>query len=276
MDENGVAVPGAPVYFDLAEEDQVIKVTDSSGYVSFTADAGKHTVGCVIADNEWLPVKKEIIIQSGEQTDVSMTLIHHVMIEGQFEIERMTFEEIIAAGIDVSKPENQYIVKINVALTYERILLKRPSSTIRQQGRRSQSRPSLPLLMGGKREIVPVVLDPGGLGGNTGKDYVFSSEPSIAYLDIPVGASALKEFFDVNLHIINNASSEFSMLDNVVELNVPEGLSIVETGGNRKRCTGEYRRDQGTDLPDDFVDLTWRSSWFLSAFGGLFGHPVRI
>lgn len=229
VDENGVAVPGAPVYFDLAEEDQVIKVTDSSGYVSFTADAGKHTVGCVIADNEWLPVKKEIIIQSGEQTDVSMTLIHHVMIEGQFEIERMTFEEIIAAGIDVSKPENQYIVKINVALTYGKDTIE-TSFQYNQTTGETISKPTIVTTSdGGKREIVPVVLDPGGLGGNTGKDYVFSSEPSIAYLDIPVGASALKEFFDVNLHIINNASSEFSMLDNVVELNVPEGLSIVET-----------------------------------------------
>ena len=229
VDENGVAVPGAPVYFDLAEEDQVIKVTDSSGYVSFTADAGKHTVGCVIADNEWLPVKKEIIIQSGEQTDVSMTLIHHVMIEGQFEIERMTFEEIIAAGIDVSKPENQYIVKINVALTYGKDTIE-TSFQYNQTTGETISKPTIVTTSdGGKREIVPVVLNPGGLGGNTGKDYVFSSEPSIAYLDIPVGASALKEFFDVNLHIINNASSEFSMLDNVVELNVPEGLSIVET-----------------------------------------------
>ena len=236
VDENGVAVPGAPVYFDLAEEDQVIKVTDSSGYVSFTADAGKHTVGCVIADNEWLPVKKEIIIQSGEQTDVSMTLIHHVMIEGQFEIERMTFEEIIAAGIDVSKPENQYIVKINVALTYGKDTIE-TSFQYNQTTGETISKPTIVTTSdGGKREIVPVVLDPGGLGGNTGKDYVFSSEPSIAYLDIPVGASALKEFFDVNLHIINNASSEFSMLDNVIELNVPEGLSIVETSATESNA----------------------------------------
>ena len=236
VDENGVAVPGAPVYFDLAEEDQVIKVTDSSGYVSFTADAGKHTVGCVIADNEWLPVKKEIIIQSGQQTDISMTLIHHVMIEGQFEIERMTFEEIIAAGIDVSKPENQYIVNINVALTYGKDTVE-TSFQYNQTTGQTISKPTIVTTSdGGKRQIVPVVLNPGGLGGNTGKDYVFSSEPSIAYLDIPVGASALKEFFDVNLHIINNASSEFSMLDNVIELNVPEGLSIVETSATESNA----------------------------------------
>ena len=73
------------------------------------------------------------------------------------------------------------------------------------------------------REIVPVLL----------------SEKTIAYLDLPIGASLLKEFFDVRLTIINNAASEFSMLDNVVTLNVPEGLSIVEASGSESSATVE-------------------------------------
>lgn len=51
---------------------------------------------------------------------------------------------------------------------------------------------------------------------------------SVAYLDIPVGASALKDMFDVRLHILNNASEDFPLLDNEVELHLPEGLSVME------------------------------------------------
>jgi hypothetical protein len=79
------------------------------------------------------------------------------------------------------------------------------------------------------REIVPVLL----------------SEKSIAYLDLPIGASLLKEFFDVRLTIINNASSEFSMLDNVVTLNLPEGLSIVESAGSESNATVEINEIPG-------------------------------
>lgn len=229
VDENGVAVAGAPVYFDLGEENQVVKYTDSSGYVTFTADVGKHTVGCIIANNEWLPVKKDVIVSAGAETSTTMTMVHHVLIEGQFEITRMTFEEIVAAGIDVSKPENQHIVKVNVTLTYSdtvvdlsfnyNVLTGKPAGNGDYGGLAGSS--SDGGTGGGGRTYVPVVL-------NTGNDI---SEATIAVLDMPVEASFLKEFFDVKLHIINNASTDFSMTDNVVTLNVPEGLTIVDTDG---------------------------------------------
>ncbi|MBQ8725248.1 MAG: PKD domain-containing protein, partial [Oscillospiraceae bacterium] len=233
VDENGVAVAGAPVYFDLGEENQVVKYTDSSGYATFTADVGKHTVGCIIANNEWLPVKKDVIVTAGTETSATMTMVHHVLIEGQFEITRMTFEEIVAAGIDVTKPENQHIVKINVTLTYSdtvvdlsfnyNVLTGSHAGNFNFGGEGGGSSGGGLSLEGKKKErtYVPVVL-------NTGNDI---SEATIAVLDMPLEASFLKEFFDVKLHIINNASSAFSMTDNIVTLNVPEGLAIVDTDG---------------------------------------------
>ena len=231
VDENGNTVSGAPVYFDLGEDTQVIKTTDSRGYVTFTAEVGKHTVGCVIPDNQWLPVKKDIIITAGNETAVSMTLVHHVMIEGAFEITRMTFEEIAAAGIDVSAPENQYMVKVNVTLTYGSEKVE-TSFTYNETTGATIAKPTIVSTPDGeKRQIVPVVISTGNRGGSggSGGDYNFSSEASIAYLDVPVGVSSLKEFFNVNLHIINNAAKEFSMKDNVVTLNVPDGLTIMDT-----------------------------------------------
>ena len=231
VDENGAPVPNAPVYFDLGEETQVIRVTDSSGYVTFTAEVGTHTVGCVIANNEWLPVKKDIIVTAGEETSVSMTLVNKPIVEGSFEIKRMTLEEIKAAGIDITAPENQYYVEVHLNLRYDNMDLQ--TSIIAGPGGTSGEPIIIPVGGGGNidddddgkgpgtdwRVVFPTVLRP----------YSASEEVAVALLDIPVGVSTLKEFFDVKLHVINNASSEFSMLDNVITLNVPEGLTLMDT-----------------------------------------------
>ena len=41
-----------------------------------------------------------------------------------------------------------------------------------------------------------------------------------------------KEFFDVKLHIVNHADTEFSLTNNEVKLNVPDGMSLVEAKGS--------------------------------------------
>lgn len=230
VDENGRAVPNAPVYFDLGEETQTMKITDSTGCAIFTSTAGVHAVGCVIPNNEWLPAKKDVIILAASQTTVTMTLVHQPMIEGVFEVNRMTFEEIVAAGIDVSKPENQHIVSVDVKLTYGSSEQK-TSFIFNMVTKEAIGETKYDCNDDGAvdREIVPVLL----------------SNDSIAYLDLPIGASLLKEFFDVRLTIINNASSEFSMLNNVITLNVPEGLSIVEAASAEGDATVEVKEIPG-------------------------------
>lgn len=218
VDEYGTVVPGAPVYFDLGEEYQTVKVTDNSGCVTFTSVVGVHAVGCVIANNEWLPVKKDIIVTAGYDTTATMTLIHQTMLEGSFEVSRMTFEEIEAAGIDVSDPENQHIVRINVSLTYG--TTEEDTSFIFNMTTKKTvaSEPIIVETAEQTRLVIPTAFPVGDEG-----------EVAIAYLDLPIGASFLKEFFSVNLHIVNNASTEFAMLNNVVTLNIPEGLTLVQT-----------------------------------------------
>lgn len=236
VDEKGAPVPNAPVYFDLGEETEVIRGTDASGYVSFTAEVGRHTVGCVILDNQWLPVKRDLIVKAGATTSVSMTLINKPIVEGSFEIKRMTLEEIEAAGIDLSDPANQNYVEVVLHLEYGNVEL-------------NQTLPYKVLT-----EKYPIIFDPTGewepddedddddpiiIGGGPGggcddniRGWFFevidkSEDPKLMILDIPIGVQSLKEMFDVRLHILNNSSSDFSMKDNVITLDTPEGLSVV-------------------------------------------------
>ena len=237
-DSAGNPLSGADVYFDLGSEDQVIRTTDINGLVTITAEAGKYTVGCIKGNNEYLPVKKEVIITVNKTTAIQMVLVKQPIAEGKFEIHKMTFEEIIAAGIDISKPENQYIVTVHVKLQYgtqdiQTDIIYNPTTGWND---------SEPIIIGtpsGDRVLIPGIIggvSGGGSGGGGGSSYPGTGEGnsgsdmvSVAYLDLPIGVAALKEFFDVKLTIINNASKEFSLSDNRVFLNVPEGLSIMET-----------------------------------------------
>jgi len=222
-DEYGTAVPGASVYLDLGEENQAMKKTDNEGYALFTAQVGTHTLGCIIPDNQWLPAKKDAVVTAGTETVVTLTMVHQPLIQGEFEVNRMTFEEIVAAGIDVQDPANQHMVRVNVSLTYGESQKIDTSFVFNMTTRES---PDTNIRIDtdndgeSDREFVPVIL-----GGEDEKQI------SVAYLDLPIGTSFLKEFFDVNLHIINNASSDFSMTDNVITLNVPEGMSLVPAAG---------------------------------------------
>lgn len=226
VDENGTAVAGAMVYFDLGEEYQSFKKTDASGWASFTASVGKHSVGCIISDNQWLPGGRDVIITAGAETSVIMTMVKRPLVTGTFDVQKMTFEEIEAAGIDISDPENQHIVKINVQLTYtnsENQVLDFHYNVVNGQ------------IVGGEEDfggefIVdggdygPVKLIPGILATDDG-----DMPTAVAILELPMEASMLKEFFHVKLHIMNNASGEFSMVDNVVTLEIPDGLSLMDS-----------------------------------------------
>ncbi|MCL2350956.1 MAG: PKD domain-containing protein, partial [Firmicutes bacterium] len=228
VDENNAPVPGASVYFDLGGPNMVVRQTDTNGYAAFTSEVGPHTVGCVIPDNNWLPAAKDILVTAGATAEVTMTLVRQPMIEGEFEIHRMTFDEIVAAGIDVSNPENQYIVNVYVTLQYVKLEFSYNPLTqevfgetsMTYQGVSYTAYPIGPSGSGG---------DGGGGGGDGGDMDSVVRNMSVAVVEIPVTVSTLKEFFSVRLHIINNAASQFSMLDNRITLNVPDGLTIMDT-----------------------------------------------
>ena len=245
VDENGAGVPGASVYLDLGDENQAVKAADENGRVSFTAMAGGHVIGAIIPDNHWLPAQTRAVVTSGQTTEITMTLVHQDLMEGSFEARQMTFEEIVEAGIDVTDPDNRNYVQIDVHLVY-----------------RAQDYTESITFNYYDPDPAPVVIDIGPTihddddddhrqliikpipgtdkrnhpgGGSGGSNYQFSGEDiSLAVLDIPIGISALKDFFDVKLYIINNASAEFSMLDNIFSLNIPTGLSLMQTYRSEK------------------------------------------
>ena len=232
-DEKGNVLPNTDAYMDLGEEEQQHAFTDSNGLAVFEAPIGTHIVSSYKKD--YLPVKQNISV-TGKETCVTLVLVNEPIVTGEFEIHKMTFDEIVAAGIDINAAENRNVVKINVTLVYEREPIH---SVIYWNGKTAKSDPIYVKTSSGTRKLTPCVISGSGGSSGSGSGSGSSSleDPTIVYIDVPVEFSYLKEFFSVSLHIINHASSDFSLLDNTVTLNVPDGISVVKTNSSEPKAS---------------------------------------
>lgn len=235
VDVAGNPIPGIPVYFDIDNTEGNVKQSNAAGEAVFTSKAEKRSIGAY-ADG-YLPVKKSLIVRAGTQTELIVTMIKQPIVTGQFEINRMTLDEIKAAGIDVSNPANQQVMKVRIFLQYGSQPLE--MSVISNGGNTNINNTIIVDTDVGQRKVTATVVkmnSSNGTGtGSSGGDGSSGGSGNnddniiIALMDVPVEASFLKEFFDVKLHLINHASQEFNLSHNQITLNVPNGMSIVKT-----------------------------------------------
>ena len=230
VDENGKPVANAPVYFDLGANTQKKINTDKNGAASMLMSKGDHEIG--VYKNGYLPVQKTVTVLPNATRIITVTVIQQELVTGEFEVKRMTFNEIKAAGIDVDDPANQNVYKVNVTIrygdseipvTYIRNNFAILNYTIGKSGGDSGDNSGDGFGDGS-----------GDGSGSNGRDiagltFIGNSEnvEIIAVLDMPIEASYLKEFFDVRLHIINNAAQQFKLTDSKVHLDVPEGMTMM-------------------------------------------------
>ena len=224
VDENGKAVPNAPVYYNLGTDEQKVVYADSNGAASMLLEKGEHEIG--VYKSGYLPVQKNVTVLPNATRVITATIIEQEIVTGEFEVTRMTFSEIQAAGIDVYSPANQNVYKVNatikfgsseVPVTYIRNESKIISYTVDDSGGTKQE---------AKKEVLSESKEERKIGSITFVPNEADAEV-IAVLDIPASASYTKEFFDTKLHIINNAASQFELIENKVHLNVPDGMTLM-------------------------------------------------
>ena len=278
-DSSGNALSNAPVYFDMDRTMENKNYTDVNGCVEFNGVSQKYAVGAYM--DGYLPVKKNILIQAGEKTELKITLTKQSIVTGNFEINRMTLDEIVAAKIDTNNPDNQYVSKFTVRMMYQNQPVEM-TGYINSNGQMIKSEETQ------KR----VVQDVNGTSCTRklecfiprGKD----KSKVIAVMDTPVTASCLKEFFDVRLYVFNQADGEFELTDNSVALNLPEGLTEIHSentafsslkGQEEKQINWIIRGDKegsypisvdyrGTLMPfEEPVKATFKSAEKLQVYG---------
>ncbi|MBR5562547.1 MAG: leucine-rich repeat protein [Clostridia bacterium] len=249
VDENGSPVPYAPVYFDLGSNNNKKVAADSSGVAIMLLPDGTHTVGAY--KDHYLPAKKEIVVLANATRTITLTIVKGDIITGEFEITRMTFDEIIAAGIDPYAPDNRQVYSATARFIYSGSAISLDyyrngaGGILGYSVRDEEEKERKTFIVGGEeRKVTDVVW----LGGDGNKDIV-------GILDVPAQASYLKEFFDVKLHIINNAASDFVIKDNEIKLNVPEGMTLMTglDGGYQNSDTVHIDRIKGQNT----VTISW-------------------
>ena len=225
-DSAGRPLSGMAVYFDMDKSTDDKKYTNADGYAVFQAAAGTYYVGSY--GNGYLPVKRGVVIRAGETTVFEITMTAQPVVTGKFEINRMTLEEIKAAGIDTKNPENQYVSKFTVRMSYwdEPIYMTgymNGNEIVKGNKKRVSDK-------NGEQRELRIVSVPYSGGNSTGSR---SESHIMAIIDVPVCASILKEFFEVRLYILNQADGEFTLTNNSVKLNVPDGLTLMNCQNGR-------------------------------------------
>ncbi|MBQ1437522.1 MAG: hypothetical protein IIZ07_06260, partial [Ruminococcus sp.] len=139
---------------------------------------------------------------------------------------------------DIHAAENRNVVKVNVTLKYQEVDYK---SYIIWNGGGFGVGEAIEVYdrdIGSYRRLTPLVAGPHYY--SDGGDYSPDDEckdPTVILIDVPVDFSYIKDFFNVKLHILNHASEDFSIVDSTVKLNVPNGLTIVDSNYSSSKST---------------------------------------
>lgn len=241
LDENGTPVAEAGVYADLGSEKMTVNNTDTTGKVTISCLSGSMPIG--VYKSGYLPAKKDVQVNANAVTKITFTIEHKDIVVGELKSHRMTLEEILAAGIDVDDPANQQVYKFQIQLTYEEEVIE-TEAVINSEGKKLSDPEQFEI---GDRVITVDFVNcwggggggfgtgssnnnPGGQpGGSESATLPKEPEPVVAVIDIPGTSSWLKDFFDVELYVMNQAGEEFSLDNCSATLNVPEGLTLMDT-----------------------------------------------
>lgn len=189
--------------------------------------AGFHTIG--VYGDGYLPTEKDCTILAGTGNEFRFTVTEKDIVTADFKVERMKLDEIKAAGIDITAPENQHILEVEVNLSYK--------AHEHDKGRMTFLTNSKGCILtgwtGGWGSGIW-----GGSGDNGGtvtKPVFVSINPETNEVDtlitmtVPIKASFLKEHFHASMTVYNNADEQYTISQNHVTLNLPEGLTLVDT-----------------------------------------------
>lgn len=225
----GKPASGIFVYVDLGSDLQKRYKTDAAGRVTIKTSAGIHSIG--VYGDGFLPADRECTVLAGSGNKFDFTVVNEDIVTADFTVERMTLDEIKAVGIDINAPENQHIVEVSIDVSYK--VHEAPASSLKYYVNGSGA------VVGGSGWVSGGGSG-GGFGGGSGsgsitKPVYISVDPetnkvdTVITLTVPISASFLKEFFHAKLTIYNNADEKYTISDNQVSLNLPDGLSLVKT-----------------------------------------------
>ena len=219
---DGNAASYASVYLDVGSAAQMEYETDANGLVTIWTTAGTHEIG--VLGSNYLPETRTCTVYAGAKNIEEFSVVENELVSASFEITRMTLSEIKAAGIPVADPANSQVVRIEVQLAYQDPDCDDVITIIYDE------KSGISLIPEEFRKLgyqIYTVHQPNKTDVDT-----------VVLMRIPTEVHMLKEMFKVDMIIMNNAATQYTLEDCMVSLNVPQGLTLMESAqGSSKQVT---------------------------------------
>ncbi len=230
-DDTGKYLQDVMIYCDSADIEDDSYYTDSNGRFTFIGEDGDYEL--YFYKKGYMPKSQSVTIGNNTSVPVIVTLKQEELITGKLTSRPLELGEIIDSGIDISDPDNQFVFEYSVDLYYsDDGSTKTWTFALNSKGE--------PVGRGSTKYNMHC---PGSDGSSGGSSYVYSAKGildekgkiiGVAILRVNTQISWLKEFFEVELTVYNNAGEEFSIENSYATLNLPDGLSLADTARNEK------------------------------------------
>ena len=258
-DTNGSAISNARIYCETLPG-KLDAMSDSSGCYDFVYPDGKYDV--YVYQNGYLP--QMITISSDENQDCTyVNLAQEDIVTGSLTSRELDFNEIKSLGIDINNPDNQnvyeYSVDLKYNLKYTKIQnqLQKIKVYINKAGS-PVANIDLPAWIhsryyccgyGGyytfyncnhNQHTYVSVFHSSNSDSDNDYYYIYNQttirKPAVyvAIMTVEANATWMKEFYDVQLAVINNADENFSIDNASAVLNIPDGLTLADTARGDK------------------------------------------
>ncbi len=247
------SIGNVKVYCDIADVDSSEFMTDANGNFKFIAPKGTYDV--YFYKNEYLPQRASVKV-TGETSTLTVEIEKKDLVEGELTVRPLDINEMIALGIDVNAPENQFVYeyeidygkdgKLNFTLNSTGDIIGEVNGTIQKE--RNGVYTEVQSISGSKDR--PNRTEHGGYEHGSGGIPV-----SVAIFNVSTNVSWLKEFYDVDLTIINNADDDFSIQNSKAVLNLPKGLSLADT--DRKESLTQIMGNKGVIGSKETEHASW-------------------
>lgn len=243
VNRSGQYISGAQVLATDPIDGRFEAVTGADGTAVLSGLADSSYSVYVMADG-FRPSRADVVVADGF-AQITVQLTEGDIGVAEIETRRLTYDEIVEAGIDVANPANRNVTEFEVVLFFGEFENTPAPIRVNEVGH----------FVGSPGCTVERCSFEVGPGRVTGRAVINADgSPSVWWLVLPGEASWLKEFFEVKLVVTNLATADFAFTQGTARLNLPAGLTLAPT-----------RAPQSLSVPmDDIVGgSTAEASWIL-------------
>ncbi|MCH1939638.1 PKD domain-containing protein [Holdemania massiliensis] len=215
---DNTSIGNVAVKFSKLNGDEVLSfITDDQGKANVIIESGSYLVE--LFANGYFSEQQKVMVDS-TLNDIAFKLSKLDFIEGKLTSTEMTYDEIVAAGIDVNDPDNQHIYKHEVKLEFAAGLEIPVTVYKNSAGKILRAIDGIPGFF--KNSFT-------GIDSSTNSRITIYPISEKFYLAVIGEAKWLKQMFDVRLVVLNTSDS-LDIENCRAKLEIPEGLSFPDMG----------------------------------------------